>query len=191
MKIGLFFGSFNPVHVGHLIIANYFATNTDLKEVWFVVSPQNPFKEKATLLRDYDRLNLVNLAIEDNYALRANNIEFSLPQPSYTINTLMHIKEKYPANSFCLIMGSDNFISLPKWKNADIILRDYEIYVYQRRGSVVKHVPAGGRVNQFDFPLLDISSSQIRKLIENNLSVKYMIPDKVLNYIVDMGLYKK
>jgi len=191
MKIGLFFGSFNPIHTGHLIIANYFACNTDLHEVWFVVSPQNPFKEKASLLGEYDRLHLVNLAIEDNYLLRSSNIEFSLPKPSYTIDTLAYLKEKYPDKSFCLIMGSDNLLSLPKWKNASILISNYEIYVYNRKGFDAEIPMKNKAVKIYDLPLLDISSSKIRQLIANGMSVKYMIPDKALTYIENMGYYRK
>lgn len=133
-KVGLFFGSFNPVHIGHLIIANYMANYTFLDEVWFVVSPQNPFKDKKSLGNMYDRLEMVNLAIEGADNLRASDIEFSLPQPSYTIDTLTHLSEKYPTKEFLLIMGEDNLMGITKWKNADILLRDYKIIVYPRPG---------------------------------------------------------
>lgn len=133
-KVGLFFGSFNPVHVGHLIIANYMANYTELDEVWFVVSPQNPFKKKESLGNMYDRLEMVNLAIEETENLKASSIEFSLPQPSYTIDTLTHLAEKYPTHEFVLIMGEDILETFSKWKNHDIILRDYHIYVYPRPG---------------------------------------------------------
>src|SRR3984957_14698567 len=134
MKIGLFFGSFNPVHNGHLIIANYICESTKLDKVWMVVSPQNPLKPKETLLRDYDRLHLINLAIEDNKNLKVSNIEFKLPKPSYTIDTLVHLHDKYPQHTFSLIMGSDNLATLHKWKNYEILLKNYEFLVYKRRG---------------------------------------------------------
>ena len=138
MRIGLFFGSFNPIHTGHLIIANHFAENTDLHQVWFIVSPQNPFKEKSSLLDEKHRLYMVNLAVENNYKLQASNIEFHLPQPSYTINTLTHLKEKHPEHEFILLMGSDNLPSLHKWKNIELILRDHPIYVYRSEERVGK-----------------------------------------------------
>ena len=132
MKVGLFFGSFNPIHVGHLIIANYMATHTDLKEIWLVVSPQNPLKQKASLAKDYDRLHLVRLAIDQNPKLKASNIEFDLPKPSYTVDTLAYLKEKYPTKTFVLIMGGDNLGTFHKWKNYEIILKNFQIYVYSR-----------------------------------------------------------
>ena len=134
MKIGLYFGSFNPIHVGHLIIANHFQQFTDLDQVWFVVSPQNPLKKKSSLANEYDRLEMVELAIKDYPNLRASNIEFTLPKPSYTIDTLIHLKEKFPEHEFALIMGSDNLDGISKWKNAEILMRDYQFYVYPRPG---------------------------------------------------------
>ena len=132
MKVGLFFGSFNPVHVGHMIIAEHMANHTDLDEVWMVVSPQNPLKKQASLAGDYDRLHLVNLAIGENLKLRSSNIEFGLSKPSYTVDTLVYLREKYPNKEFVLIMGGDNLATLHKWKNFEVILRDYQIYVYKR-----------------------------------------------------------
>ncbi len=190
-KTGLFFGSFNPVHVGHMIIANYMATQTDLKEVWMIVSPQNPLKTKKTLARDYDRLYLVRLAIGDNVVIRASDIEFGLPKPSYTIDTLVYLKEKYPQREFVLIMGSDNLATLHKWKNHEIILRDYEIYVYKRpdfaEGPLIDHP----HVKTFDAPLMRLSASYIRQCIREGKSVQYLVPEAVNEYLTGSYLYKK
>lgn len=190
MKIGLFFGSFNPVHVGHMIIANFMATHTDLGEVWLVVSPHNPHKPKASLANDYERLHLVQLAISNNPKLRASKIEFDLPKPSYTIDTLTYLKEKHPTKKFVLIMGSDNLKSLHKWKNYEILLEDYEIYVYQRPdydlGELAKHP----NVKIFQAPLMQISASFIRETIRNGKSIEYLVPDKVFEYMAGSTLYK-
>ncbi len=190
MKIGLFFGTFNPVHVGHLIIANFMADIAELDEVWFMVSPQNPFKQKASLLNEYDRLHLVELAIKDNEKLRASNFEFSLPRPSYTIDTLVQLKDKFPQHEFSLIMGGDNLKSLPRWKNYEVILRDYSVYVYNRAGAAGAELEGHPSVIIKDVPLLHISASFIRKCIKSGISVKYLIPDNTLEYINEMGYYK-
>ncbi len=190
MKIGLFFGSFNPIHTGHLIIANYFAENTDIDKVWFVVSPQNPFKQKNTLLDEKHRLYMVNLAVEDNYKLEASNIEFRLPQPSYTINTLTYLKEKHPEHTFVLLMGSDNLPGLPKWKNIELILQDHPVYVYTRRDTELPNAPIPGNFSFFKVPLIDISSTFIRESLKNGVSVRYLVPDKVWEYLGEMGFYK-
>ena len=190
MKIGLFFGSFNPIHIGHLIIANYMATQTPLDQVWFVVSPQNPFKKKSSLARDYDRLHLVRLAIGDNTKLKASNIEFDLPQPSYTIDTLIYLKEKHPEHEFVLIMGGDNLVTFHKWKNYEIILRDYEIYVYKRpsyEGGEVQDHPS---IQIFEAPLMNISATYIRKCIKEGKSVQYLVPEEVYEYLNGSSLYK-
>ncbi|MCB9321751.1 MAG: nicotinate-nucleotide adenylyltransferase [Lewinellaceae bacterium] len=190
MKVGLFFGSFNPVHTGHMIIAHYMAEYTDLEQVWIIVSPQNPFKKKDTLANDYDRLHLVHLAIGDHLHLRASNIEFNLPKPSYTIDTLTYLHEKYPEHEFCLIMGGDNLASLPKWKNYEQILNHHDIYVYSRPnidpGPLVSHP----RVTMAEAPLLDISASFIRHCIRAGKSVQYMVPDAVYAYLKDTNLYR-
>lgn len=188
-KVGLFFGSFNPVHVGHLIIANYIANYTDLDEVWFVVSPQNPFKEKKSLGNMYDRFEMVNLAIEDSDRLRASNIEFSLPQPSYTIDTLIHLAERYPNKEFSLVMGEDNLVGLSKWKNYEIILRDYHIYVYPRPGY-----DAGDWINHpsitlTETPYMELSSTFIRKAIKDKKDIRFLTPEKVIDFIDKKGLY--
>ncbi|HWB62467.1 MAG TPA: nicotinate (nicotinamide) nucleotide adenylyltransferase [Chitinophagales bacterium] len=191
MKIGLFFGSFNPVHNGHLIIANYICETTDLDKVWLVVSPQNPLKSKETLLRDYDRLHLINLALEYSQNLSASNIEFKLPKPSYTIDTLIYLKEKHPEHQFTLIMGSDNLATLHKWKNYEMLLRDYEIYVYLRRGFESNPYPENTNIHLLDFPYLDISATFIRENIKRGISMQYFLPDAVWKYINDLNWYKK
>ena len=188
-KIGLFFGSFNPIHIGHLIIANYMANFTELDEVWFVVSPQNPFKEKKSLGNMYDRLEMVNLAIEGLEKLRASDIEFNLPQPSYTIDTLVYLQEKYPNNDFVLIMGEDNLAGLLKWKNADIILRDYRIIVYPRPGYDGGELKNHPSVTMTDTPVMELSSTFVRKAIKENKNIKFFTPDKVVEFIDKKGLY--
>lgn len=188
-KVGLFFGSFNPVHVGHLIIATYMVEHADLDEVWFVVSPHNPFKEKKNLANMYDRLEMVNLAIGKSDQLRASDIEFLLHQPSYTIDTLTYLREKNPQIDFSLIMGEDNLKGLHKWKNAEIILREYPIVVYPRlgydSGDMVDH-PA---VTVTDTPQMEISSTFIRRQIAAKKSIRYMTPDAVIDFIDKKGLY--
>lgn len=189
MKIGLFFGSFNPVHHGHLIIANHIAYSMDLNEVWFVVSPQNPFKKPGTLLNENHRYHLIQLAIEGEKKLRVRNIEFKLPKPSYTINTLTYLREKYPSHSFSIIMGSDGFQNLDKWKNADVIIKNYPIIIYKRTGfEIIKTHNASITVT--DAPLLEISSTHIRYLIKNNFPVRYLVPDIVKEEIENNGYYK-
>lgn len=191
MKIGLFFGSFNPIHNGHLIIANYICESTELDKVWLVVSPQNPFKTKDTLLNEYDRLHLINLAIEGNHNLRASDIEFNLPRPSYTVDTLTYLKEKYPEHEFSLIMGSDNLESIHKWKNYEQLLNSHSIYVYRRRGSELTPAPAGAKIFLVDFPFIDISATFIRQSIKSGYSMRYLLPEKVWNYIDEMNLFRK
>ena len=190
MKVGLFFGSFNPIHIGHLIIANYMTDHSEIDQLWFVISPQSPFKQKKSLLGEYDRLFLVQTAIEDNTKLRASNIEFSLPKPSYTIDTLTHIKEKYPSNDFVLIMGSDNLLNFHKWKNHDIILKDHEIYVYNRPDKMETALFDHEKVKLFSAPMLNISSSYVRDCIKNGLSIKYIVPDKVLDEMDKSSFYR-
>lgn len=189
-KIGLFFGSFNPIHIGHLIIANYMANYTVLDEVWFIVSPQNPFKEKKSLGNMYDRLEMVNLAIEDTDNLRVSDIEFNLPQPSYTIDTLVYLQEKYPNKDFVLIMGEDNLAGFMKWKNADIILRDYKIIVYPRPGYDGDNLKSHSSVTMTDTPMMELSSTFIRQAIKENKSIKFFTPDKVADFIDKKGLYR-
>jgi nicotinate-nucleotide adenylyltransferase len=188
--IGLFFGSFNPVHTGHMVIANYMATQTPLDKVWMVVSPHNPLKKKSSLAPDYDRLHLVNLAIGDNPLLRASDIEFKLPRPSYTIDTLAYLKEKYPNKEFVLIMGGDNLGTLHKWKNYEVLIRDYKIFVYRRPSYEPGELASHPNIQIFDAPLMQISSSYIRQCIANELSVEYLVPDKVFDYLQSSGLYQ-
>lgn len=188
-KIGLFFGSFNPVHVGHMIIANFMATQTDLDQVWMVVSPHNPLKPKKSLARDHDRLHLVRLAIGDNLRLKASDVEFGLPKPSYTIDTLLYLREKYPDKQFCLIMGGDNLGTLHKWKNYELLLRDYPIYVYQRPSYELGELHDHPNVNIQEAPMLQISASFIRKCLKAGTSVQYMVPDAVFRYLEETPLY--
>ena len=190
MRVGLFFGSFNPIHTGHLIIANYIRETSDLEQVWFVVSPHNPFKEKATLLKEYDRYHLVQLAIEGNIHLRASDVEFKLPQPSYTIDTLTHLKEKFPNHVFSLLMGGDNLVGLPKWKNHELLLRDYQLYVYNREGTATSSLATHPHVHLLQVPLLDISATFIRTNIRTGVSMQYFLPEKVWQYISDYNFYK-
>ena len=184
MKIGLYFGSFNPVHAGHLIIASHILNETDIEKVWLVVSPQNPFKQENGLLNEYHRLHLVQLATEQDNRIKASDIEFGLPNPSYTINTLTYLTEKFPEHEFSIIMGSDSFQNLHKWKNAELIIRDYDIYVYPRPGF-----PAENKM--VDAPLLQLSATHIRKCIADGKSIRYMVPDIVLEEIEKGGYYKK
>ena len=189
--IGLFFGSFNPIHTGHLIIANYMANHTDLDEVWMVVSPHNPLKKKEALINRYDRLEMVNLAIERAENIRSSTIEFSLPVPSYTIDTLIHLKEKYPSNQFALIMGSDNLVSLKKWKNSEVSLRDYQVLVYPRPD----HPPPAEfaehpSITLTDSPLMELSATFLRNAVKHVKNIRYFVPDSVLDFIQSKVLYK-
>ena len=168
-----------------MIIANFMATRTDLEEVWLVVSPQNPFKQRRNLARDRDRLHLVYLAIDDTPGLRASDIEFGLPKPSYTIDTLTYLREKYPDRAFCLIMGGDNLPTFTKWKNADILLRDYDIYVYQRPGYDPGPLGEHERVRLFDAPLMNLSATYIRERLRAGESIKYLVPPAVERYLVE------
>ncbi|MEP6645775.1 MAG: nicotinate (nicotinamide) nucleotide adenylyltransferase [Saprospiraceae bacterium] len=191
-KIGLFFGSFNPIHTGHLIIAEYMAGLPDLEQVWFVVSPHNPLKNRATLANDFDRLHMVTLAIDDNTKLRVSNIEFSLPKPSYTIDTMAYLHEKYPEHTFSLVMGSDNAESIHKWKNFEILLARYTIHVYQRPGSERLSPPEQASDIRFhQVPMLDISSTFIRQRIAAGLSIRYMVPDSVYQFLDGSRLYRQ
>lgn len=189
-KTGLFFGSFNPIHIGHLIIANQMLADSDIEELWFVISPHNPLKEKQSLLKDHHRMALLKLAIEDNPRFKACDIEFKLPQPSYTILTLLRLEEQFPQRQFCLIIGSDNLNHFNKWYNYEEILRNYQLYVYPRPnfdGGEFAHHPA---VKWVKSPLMEISSSYIRNAIQRGISVKYLLPEKVLDYIQEMHFYE-
>lgn len=189
MKIGLYFGSFNPVHHGHLIIASHLINTEMVDEVWLVVSPQNPFKSSAVLLNENHRLHLVQLAIEGAPKLRASNIEFKLPKPSYTVNTLAYLAEKYTNHNFTIILGSDGFQNINKWHNAEVILKNYPILVYNRPGFTVTET-FGAEVKVLEAPLLQISSTHIRKLIRDNKSIKYLVPDIVAEEITTQYYYK-
>ncbi|MGB0932986.1 MAG: nicotinate (nicotinamide) nucleotide adenylyltransferase [Lishizhenia sp.] len=207
MKVGLYFGSFNPIHIGHLVIANHLANHSDLDQIWLVVSPQNPHKKKSSLLADHHRLALVKLAIDDNPKLRASDIEFKLPQPSYTVNTLAYLKEEYPKNAFTLIMGEDNLRSFHKWKNYEQILKNHEIVVYPRvlTTQELEKVNSGESLAKVstsidiqkenitvlkDTPIMKISSSFIRKAIKENKSVKYLLTPEVGKYCDEMNFYR-
>jgi nicotinate-nucleotide adenylyltransferase len=189
MKVGLFFGSFNPVHVGHLVIANHFVEFGDLDEVWLVVTPHNPLKKKITLANDYDRLHLVNLAITDNPKLRASDIEFRLPKPSYTVETLAYLSEKYPQHEFALLMGGDNLQTFNRWKNYEFLLANYQIYVYQRPEYSLDAWRTHPNIRIFDAPMMSISASFIRESIRAGKSVQYLVHDAVREYLDKSGLY--
>lgn len=178
-KIGLFFGSFNPIHTGHMIIANIMAENTDLYKVWFVVSPQNPLKPSKVLLHEFDRYDMVKAAIADNYKMEVSDVEFSLPKPSYTIHTLTHLHEKFPEKEFKLIIGEDNLESLPRWKNYEQILEQYGLYVYPRPHVTNSDLKRHGHVKMIEAPLLDISATYIRNCIKDNKSIRYLVPEPV------------
>jgi nicotinate-nucleotide adenylyltransferase len=191
-RIGLFFGSFNPIHIGHLIIAEFMATRTDMDQVWFIVSPHNPLKARSTLANDYDRLHMVQLAIEDNPKLKASNIEFSLPKPSYTIDTMVYLHEKYPQHQFSLIMGSDNLDSIHKWKNYELLLERYSIHIYRRKEFLPEDQwLQSGKILFYDVPMMDISSTYIRQSIAAGLSIRYMVPENVYQYLDGSRLYKQ
>lgn len=189
MKIGLYFGSFNPVHIGHLIIANHAVNETDLNQVWFIVSPQNPFKQSATLLNEYHRLHLIKSAIDGENNLRASSVEFNLPKPSYSVDTLTYLKEKHPEHEFSILMGSDGFQNLNKWKNFEVIVNNYQIYIYKRPGYDVVETH-GATVHILDAPLLEISSTHIRELIKNKRSIRFLVPDNVKEEIELAGYYR-
>jgi nicotinate-nucleotide adenylyltransferase len=191
MKIGLFFGSYNPIHIGHLIIANYMANHTALDKVWLVVSPHNPLKDKKDLIQVYDRLEMAKLATEKAQDILVSDVELKLAQPSYTIDTLTLLKDLYPEHEFVLIMGSDNLKSLKKWKNYELILRDYHIYVYPRPGSQNSDLENHPSVTITATPLMEISSTFIRKSIAQSKNIKYFLPDEVLEFIDSKSLYKK
>ncbi len=193
MNVGLYFGSFNPIHVGHLILAQYMVQRDELDAVWFVVSPQNPFKNKSTLLKDYHRLALVRLAIEDEPRFKAEDIEFSLPHPSYTIDTLTYLKEKHPEINFSLLMGEDNLRGFSKWKNYEQILQNHQLFVYPRvDGDVVEHTLKDHPKVTFceDVPMMKISASYIRHQIRDGKSVNFLMTDKVAKYVDEMNFYR-
>jgi len=192
---GLFFGSFNPIHIGHMLLANYMLSYEDVDEIWFVVSPHNPLKEKKTLLSDNQRLYMVNLAVEDLTGMRSSNIEFHLSQPSYTIHTMAALDEKYPNKKFSLIMGADNITNIHKWKNYELLLEKYPILVYPRKGeneleTIIKELPTN-RIKITQAPVIEISSTFIRNSIKSRKDISCFLPTKVHEYITEMNLYKK
>lgn len=192
LKIGLYFGSYNPIHIGHLVIANYLVEYTDIDQLWFVVSPQNPFKKKENLLADYHRLELVNRAIEHDDRFRASNIEFNLPKPSYTIDTLTYLHERYPNFSFSILMGSDNLENFHKWKNSEFLLENYGVIVYPRPGFELSEVPNHKNITiAKDTPLMEISSSFIRNAIKEGKDIRYLMPQKAWEYLDEMNFYRK
>lgn len=190
MKIGLFFGSFNPIHIGHLAIANYMAEYTNMDEIWFVVSPHNPLKNKSSLLSDHHRLELVNKAIERYPNFRSSNVEFGMPKPSYTIDTLTYLKEKNPSHDFTLIIGSDNLKSFTKWKNYDLILNNHELFVYPRPNFKSEDVKLEGNIRIVNAPLMEISSSFIREAIKEKKEIPFFMPEEAYKYLIDMNFYK-
>ncbi|MBP5503135.1 MAG: nicotinate-nucleotide adenylyltransferase [Bacteroidales bacterium] len=191
MLTGLYFGSFNPIHNGHLMLANYLVEYGDIGELWFVISPQNPFKEKKSLLPDYQRLELVHRAVDDFKKFRACDVEFSLPKPSYTIDTLTYLKEKYPNKEFCLIIGSDNVERFPRWKNAQQIIDNYHILIFPRKDCPVGDFANYPNVHIVDAPLIEVSSTFIRESIANGKDVRFYMPPKVWEYVDEMNFYKK
>ncbi len=191
MKIGLFFGTFNPVHVGHMAIAGHMAEFTDLEQVWMVVTPHNPHKPAGALLQDHHRFELVRLAIGDYRKLKPSKVEFSLPKPSYTINTLTHLSEEFPDHQFNLIMGSDNLTTFMKWKNWEEIIKYHSLYVYPRPGHEGGELKNHPKVVMVDAPRMDVSSTFIREAIKNKKDIRFLLPESVYSYIDEMNFYKK
>lgn len=190
MKVGLYFGSFNPIHNGHLIIANYIANYTSLDRVWFVISPQNPLKKSTSLINENHRKHLIDLAIDNEKKLRSSNVEFKLPKPSFTIDTLTHLEDQYPQYEFAIIMGSDSFSNIKKWKNYQTLLKRYEIIIYQRPGFIVATEVAQDKIRIMDAPLLQISSTLIRDMIHQKKSIRYLVPDVVKTEIETQQYYR-
>ena len=190
MNIGLYFGSFNPIHIGHLIIANHVINFTDMNQVWLVISPQNPLKPSHTLLNEYHRLHLIQKAIEDNPKLKASDIEFRLSKPSYTIDTLIYLEEKYPKHKFSIVMGSDSFQNINNWKNAEVLKKNYSFIIYERPGFEMKENSETENVKILKAPLLEISATTIRNNIKTGKSIQYLVPDTVNKEISDNGYYK-
>jgi nicotinate-nucleotide adenylyltransferase len=190
MKVGLFPGSFNPMHIGHLIIANLAYEATELDQVWFIVSPQNPFKKNKSLLHEFDRLDMVQASISEDYHFKVSDIEFNMPKPSYTIDTLIRLVEKYPEHEFSLIIGGDNLAGLPKWKNGNKILEDFKLVVYPRPNSTKTELIKHKNVTEIDAPELDISATLIRKLLRAGKSIKYLVPQPAIDIIEARNLFK-
>jgi len=193
MKVGLFFGTFNPIHIGHLTIANHMVEFSNLDQVWFVVTPHSPFKKKKTLLDDYQRLEMVYQATKDYDKLHPSGIEFKLPQPNYTINTLAHLEEQFPKHEFALIMGEDNLKGFHKWKNYEVILENYELFVYPRisEGKVETQFDKHPKIYHVDAPIMEISSTFIRKSIKEGKNIRPLLPFEVWKYVDEMNFYKK
>ena len=193
MKIGLYFGTFNPIHIGHLIIANHVAEYAGVDQVWMVVTPHNPLKKKETLLDDYQRLHLVFLATEDYPKIKPSDFEFKLPQPNYTVNTLAHLQDKFPQHEFCLIMGEDNLNSLHKWKNYEYILENHEIYVYPRlnSGEIDEHFVNHSKIHRVGAPVIELSSTFIRESIKSKKNIRPLLPEKVWEYVDHNNFYRK
>lgn len=190
MKIALFFGSFNPIHIGHLILANYILEHSDADELWFVVSPQNPLKAKKTLLHDHDRYDMVEMAIKNYPKMRVSDVEFSMPRPSYTIDTLTYLHEKFPKYQFTLIMGEDNLVSLPKWKNYETLVKNHQIIVYPRVSDTEEIPYEHPNIQKINAPIIELSSTEIRKMIKENKNIRPMLPPEVYEYVDKMGFYK-
>ncbi len=194
-KVGLFFGTFNPIHIGHLILANHLVEYSDLHEVWFVVTPHNPHKQKKTLLNDNHRYQMVEIAIEDYPKLKASKIEFGLPQPNYTVITMVHLREKYPNYQFSLLMGEDNIQSFHKWKNYESIIENHDIYVYPRKFSNKEKKAKiterySEKIHNLDAPIMEVSSTFIRKAIKEKKNIKPLLENKVYIYLDEMNFYK-
>ena len=193
MKVGLYFGTFNPIHVGHIIIANHLVEYSDLDEIWMVVTPHNPHKKKSSLLANHHRFELVYLALQKYTKIKPSDIEFKLPQPNYTVNTLAHINEKYPQHEFSLIMGEDNLKSFHKWKNYDVILENHTIYCYPRisNGEIKSKLENHPKIHKIDAPIIEISATLIRQGIKNNKNVAPMLSVETWKYIDEMNFYRK
>jgi len=190
MEIGLFFGSFNPIHIGHLIIVNHVLNETQIEKIWFIVSPQNPLKKSNSLLNEFDRLHLVRLAVQEDNRIKCSDMEFGLPKPSYTSNTLAFLSEKYPDHRFSIIMGSDSYQNLDKWKNFEMIISNYPIYVYKREGHEIEFL-FDPKPIVLDAPLIEISASQIRRYIKSGKSIRYLVPEIVREEIETRKFYKQ
>ena len=192
LKVGLYFGSYNPIHIGHLAIANYMVEFTDIDQLWFVVSPQNPFKKKTNLLDDYQRLEMAHLAVEGDDRLRASNIEFSLPKPSYTASTLAYLKDQHPNHQFVILMGSDNLENFHKWKNYNSIIENHGVIVYPRPGFDISKVQIHKNITLAEnAPQMEISSSFIRDAIQAGKDIRHFLPQKSWEYLEEMNFYKK